>query len=475
MDRVYIAIDLKSFYASAECIFRGLDPLDTNLVVADESRTDKTICLAVSPSLKALGLPGRCRLFEVKRMLEQLNAGKPAGVHGSYSAWELSLDKSKRIECIIAKPRMGRYIQVSTTIYSTYLEFVAPEDIHVYSIDEVFIDATAYLKPRGLTPAEFARLLINTVYSRTGITATAGIGPNLYLCKVAMDIEAKHIPPDSNGVRIAELDENSYREKLWSHRPLTDFWRVGKGYAKKLESHGLYTMGDVALCSVYSEETLYKLFGVNAELLIDHAWGYESCTISDIKAYKPDDNSLSVGQVLGEGADAETARILVREMADSLTLQLNDKKLVCSGVSLALCFEMDDAYDGPVTEDFYGKASPKPVHAGVNLPSPTASSVKLAAAVNELFLQIKPTVLKVRRIYLAFLKTAPAAENTAVQLDMFSDIEETQRSDRRNSSMLDAVIGIQKKYGRNAIVKGMDLQEGATARERNDMIGGHKA
>jgi len=475
VQRVYIAIDLKSFYASAECIFRGLDPLDTNLVVADESRTDKTICLAVSPSLKAHGLPGRCRLFEVQRVLERLNTGKRRDAEESHSAWELSLDKSKRIGCIIAKPRMGRYIELSTRIYQTYLEFVAPEDIHVYSIDEVFIDATAYLKPRGLTPAEFARLLISTVYSRTGITATAGIGPNLYLCKVAMDIEAKHIPPDENGVRIAELDEMSYRERLWEHRPITDFWRVGRGYAKKLEAMGLYTMGDVALCSVYSEDSLYKVFGVNAELLIDHAWGYESCLMSDIKAYKPDDNSISLGQVLGEGALNETARILVREMADSLTLQLNSRNLTCSAVTLALCFEWSEEYSGPVTDDFYGRPAPKPVHANVNLPSPTASSVKLAQAVMGLFEGILNPSLRVRRIYLIYGKTQPIEDDAPVQLDMFTDTAEEEKADRKDSQMLKAVLGIQKKYGRNALIKGMDLQEGATTRERNDMIGGHRA
>ena len=380
-ERAYIAIDLKSFYASVECIQREKDPMTTNLVVADESRTEKTICLAVSPSLKSFGIPGRPRLFEVVQKVKEVNALRAAKVPGrqlqggSSDYLELKAHPEMAVEYIVAKPQMAMYMETSTAIYNIYLKYIAPEDIHVYSIDEVFIDATNYLKLYGLSPRELAMKIILDVLKNTGITATAGIGTNMYLCKVAMDIVAKHIPADENGVRIAELTERTYREKLWDHRPLTDFWRVGRGYSRKLEQHGIYTMGDIARMSLKNEELLYKLFGINAELLIDHAWGWECCTIADIKAYRPQSNSISSGQVLQHPYDFEKAKLVVREMTDLLVLDLVDKGLVTDQIVLTVGYDIEnltdpqrrEAYTGPVTTDHYGRKIPKHSH-GIHFP-----------------------------------------------------------------------------------------------------------
>ena len=386
-EKQYLCIDLKSFYASVECIERGLDPMTTNLVVADKARTEKTICLAVSPSLKKYGIPGRARLFEAVQKVKEANSQRKICapnrrfIGSSYNATELNEHPELAIDYITAPPRMAHYMEYSTRIYQVYLKYVAPEDIHVYSIDEVFIDLTPYLKKGEITAHDMAIKMIRDVLATTGITATAGIGTNLYLAKIAMDITAKHMPADKDGVRIAELDEMSYRHQLWDHRPLTDFWRVGPGYASKLEAHGIYTMGDVALCSVgkeseyYNEDLLYKLFGINAELLIDHAWGWEPCTIAEIKAYKPSTNSICSGQVLQCPYDAEKARLVVKEMADLLVLDIVEKKLVTDQIVLTIGYdienlkksERENAYNGEVTTDRYGRKIPKHAHGTANI------------------------------------------------------------------------------------------------------------
>ncbi len=501
-ERAYIAIDLKSFYASVECVERGLDPLTTNLVVADRNRTEKTICLAVSPSLKACGIPGRARLFEVVQRMKEVNAlrrGRLGGRGFTASSWDdraLKQDASLEADYLIAPPRMAHYIQYSTKIYNIYLKYIAPEDIHVYSIDEVFLDATRYLEMYRLSPRELARKLIREVLDATGITATAGIGTNLYLCKIAMDIVAKHIKPDKDGVRIAQLSEASYRRLLWSHRPLTDFWRVGRGTAKKLEEHGLYTMGDVARCSLgrpgayHSEALLYRLFGVNAELLIDHAWGWEPCTIAEIKAYRPESSSICSGQVLTCPYPREKAGLVVREMADLLALELVDKGLVTGQLTLTVGYDAENlsdparrlAYKGPVTSDHYGRAVPKHAHGTANLDRPTASAKRITGAVAELFSRITDERLLVRRITLCAnrLMTEREAEaaGTGEQLDLFSDAgaRESERAAlERERSIQEAVLRIKRKYGKNAILKGTSLQDGATARDRNNQIGGHRA
>ena len=438
--RSCIAIDLKSFYASVECVERGLDPLTTNLVVADPSRTDKTICLAVSPSLKAFGIPGRPRLFEVNRMVE-----------------EIRRKTGKRLEFIIAPPRMARYMEVSAQVYAVYLKYIAPEDIHVYSIDEVFIEATGYLRSYGCTAHELAVRMVKDVLKTTGITATAGIGTNLYLAKIAMDIEAKHREPDADGVRIAALDEMSYRQKYWNHRPLTDFWRVGRGIAARLEAMGLYTMGDVARASLdYREISLYKQFGVNAELLIDHAWGWEPCTMEDIKSYRPSVRSLSTGQVLPEPYNRDKARLVVREMTDQLVLDLVEKRLVTDHMVLSM------GYEG-LTE--------KPAHGSVSLGRYTSSATRITAAVMDLFDRIASSSRSVRRIYVVAEHTVPESSLDGVQLSLF----EEQGDDSRERSRQEAILSIRRKFGKNAILKGMDFEEGATTRERNNQIGGHKA
>ena len=489
--RTYIAIDLKSFYASVECVERHLDALDTHLVVADASRTEKTICLAVSPSLKTYGIPGRARLFEVVQAVARINAERRRHAPGrrfrgsSFSHAALLADPSLELSYIVATPQMAHYMTVSSRIYGIYLRHIAPEDIHVYSVDEVFIDATDYLKAYRLTAHEFARKLIQEVLQETGITATAGIGPNLYLCKIAMDIEAKHSPADADGVRIAELDEMSYRRKYWTHRPLTDFWRVGRGIAARLEAAGLYTMGDVARCSVgqpwerYNEDVLYKIFGVNAELLIDHAWGWESCTMADIKAYRPAANSMSVGQVLAEPYPFDKARLIVREMTDQLVLDLVEKGLVTDQIVLSVGYDAgavkqqtSGGYRGAVVDDWYGRPVPKPAHGSANLPRPSSSTRLITDKMMELFDRIVEPTLQVRRIYVVAAHVVDEKQLDGVQLDLF---EEPAEDERRERSRQEAILAIRRKFGKNAILKGMNFEEGATARERNQQIGGHKA
>ena len=496
----YIAIDLKSFYASQECVARGLDPMKTNLVVADGTRTEKTICLAVSPSLKAFGIPGRARLFEVVQKVREVNALRRQKAPGkifwgkSCDAEELAADPSLEVDYIVAPPRMALYMECSTKIYEIYLQYVAPEDIHVYSIDEVFIDATPYLKTYGLTAYEFARKLIYAVLENTGITAAAGIGTNLFLCKVAMDIVAKHTGADRCGVRIAQLDEMSYRQQLWSHRPLTDFWRVGRGYARKLEAHGLFTMGDVARCSVANEDLLYKLFGVNAELLIDHAWGWEPCTIADIKAYKPGSNSVGSGQVLHCPYTCEKAKLIVREMTDLLVLDLVDKGLVTDQMVLTIGYDREslldpgirEKYNGPVVTDHYGRQIPKHAQGTANLSRRTSSTRRITEAVMDLFDRIVNPDLLVRRVNLVanrvVLERDIPRETPVYQLDLFTDYDaEEKRREEENAQLQRekrrqrAVLDIRKKYGKNAILKGMNFEEGATTKDRNKQIGGHKA
>ncbi len=504
--RSYIAIDLKSFYASVECVERSLNPLTTNLVVADESRTDKTICLAVSPSLKAYGIPGRARLFEVIQKVRAANeqrrmsAPKHAFTGSSSDDEVLRSAPEYAIDYIVAPPRMARYMEISTQIYHIYLKYIAPEDIHVYSIDEVFMDVTDYLNAYQMTPRELAMTMIKDVLDTTGITATAGIGTNLYLCKIAMDIVAKHIPATKDGVRIAQLNEMSYRRLLWGHRPLTDFWRVGRGYAKKLEEVGLYTMGDVARCSLgkpneyYNEELLYKLFGINAELLIDHAWGWEPCGISDIKAYKPESNSISSGQVLQCPYTAQMARVVAREMADALALDLVDKGLVTDQLVLTVGYDIENLtdpgrrkrYKGAVTVDHYGRSVPKHAHGTENLKRQTSSSTLLLDAVSGLYDRIVDKNLLVRRITLVANhvvdERSVERKQEFQQLDLFTDYEAIQRQQAEEEAALErerriqnTLLDIKKKYGKNAIVRGMNLQEGATAIERNEQIGGHKA
>ena len=490
----YIAIDLKSFYASQECVERELDPLTTNLVVADNSRTEKTICLAVSPGLKSFGVPGRPRLFEVVQKVAEVNALRRERAPGrkftgkSCDVNELRRDPSLEVDYIVAPPRMGHYLECSTRIYEIYLKYIAPEDIHIYSIDEVFIDATPYLRTYGLTARELARKLIGEVLETTGITATVGIGTNLYLAKVAMDIVAKKTEPDKDGVRIAQLDEMSYRQRLWDHRPLTDFWRVGRGYARKLQQHGIFTMGDIARCSIDNEALFFKLFGVNAELLIDHAWGWEPTTIADIKAYRPTTNSLGSGQVLHEPYTWEKARLIVREMADLLILDLVDKGLVTDQMVLTIGYDRENlldpqrrkAYQGEITRDPYGREIPKHAHGSVNLGRYTASTRLITDAMMELYDRITDPNLLVRRVNIVAARILPEskAPREEGQMDLFSDwaAKEKEEADLdREKRRQQAVLTIRRKYGKNAILKGMNYQEGATTRDRNAQIGGHKA
>ena len=500
-NRTYVAVDLKSFYASVECVERGLDPLTTNLVVADASRTEKTICLAVSPSLKAHGISGRPRLFEVVQKVREINAERRRKIRGrafsgrSVNDPELQSSPHLALDFLVAPPRMARYIDYSTQIYEVYLKYIAPEDIHVYSIDEVFFDATKYLNAQKTSAREFVKRILLDVLNTTGITATAGIGTNLYLSKIAMDIVAKHIPSDEDGVRIAELDEMSYRHQLWSHRPLTDFWRVGKGYATKLEENGLYTMGDIARCSLgkpsdpHNEGLLYKLFGVNAELLIDHAWGYESCTIADIKAYKPSSKSVSSGQVLPAPYCFEKAKLIAREMAENLILDLVDKRLLTDQIGLAVGYDIENlkgsdrqSYRGPITTDAYGRSLPKHTNGSINLNRYTSSTRLIVDAVMELFDRIVDKNLLVRRVTLAANNVVDEEtiqmRGNFQQLDLFTDYEAQQHEDaalERERKVQEAALAIRKKYGKNALLKGMNLEEGATTIERNQQIGGHKA
>ena len=503
-ERTFVAIDLKSFYASVECKERGLDPLTTNLVVADRSRTEKTICLAVSPSLKAIGIPGRARLFEVTEQVRLCNAqrlrklersGITAFAGKSRDSRELEADPQLELDYIAATPRMNCYMNYSAKIYSIYLRYIAPEDIHVYSIDEVFMDVTEYLDTYGMTARELAKTMIRDVLRETGITAAAGIGTNLYLAKIAMDIVAKHIEADEDGVRIAQLDEKSYREKLWSHQPITDFWRIGKGYAAKLRKIGLLTMGDVARCSLENEEALYELFGVNAELLIDHAWGWEPCTIAQIKAYKPSANSLGEGQVLHCPYTAEKGKLIAREMMDKLVLKLVEKELVTDHLVLTVGYDLENLeipeirenYKGEITKDWYGRLVPKHAHGSVTLARPTSSTKVILDAFMQLYDRIVDPVLLVRRLYVTAARVIPESEakgdgEVYEQLDLFTDYEalEKERTARkkeeeREKKMQKAVLEIRKRYGNNAIIKGMNLEEGATAMERNSQVGGHRA
>lgn len=500
-ERTYIAIDLKSFYASVECRERGLDPMDTNLVVADESRTDKTICLAVTPSLKSYGISGRGRLFEVKQRVKEANAGRRHDAPGrrlegsSHFFSELQANPELAIDFIIAPPRMAYYMEYSTRIYEVYMKYIAPEDIVVYSIDEVFMDVTDYLNTYKLSPRDLAMKIILDVLETTGITATAGIGTNLFLCKVAMDIVAKHIPADENGVRIAELDEMSYRKTLWAHQPLTDFWRVGRGIAKKLEENGMFTMGDVARCSVHDEDKLYKLFGKNAELLIDHAWGWEPTTIEAIKAYRPSTNSLGSGQVLHQPYEPDKAKLVLREMADLLVLDLVDKGLVTDQIVVTVGYDIENLtdperskkYHGAIVKDHYGRQIPKHAHGTANLDGYTSSTKKIMCAASELFDRIVDKNLLVRRLNIVANHVLPEADapkknDGFEQLDLFTDyaaLETNQERERaeleREKKMQQAMLTIKKKFGKNAILKGMNLEEGATAKDRNAQIGGHKA
>ena len=545
MSKTYISIDLKSFYASVECMERGLDPLNTNLVVADASRTQKTICLAVSPSLKAYGIPGRARLFEVEQKVKEANARRqtraPKNILDGKSvfATELNENPCLAIDYIAAKPRMALYMSKSTQIYDVYLRYIAPEDIYAYSVDEVFIDASGYLKPYGLNAHDFARLLVREVFKETGITATAGIGPNLYLCKIAMDIGAKHTEADADGVRIAELDEYSYRRLLWDHRPITDFWRVGRGYAKKLAKKSIFTMGDIARCSLgtssdyYNEDLLYKMFGVNAELLIDHAWGYEPCTLAEVKSYSPQRKSLVSGQVLQNAYTYEKTRIVVREMMELLALDLVDKGLLTNQIVLTVGYDIENlsdperrkAYKGEITVDGYGREVPKHAHGTGNLPFSTSSTKLTTDCVLEVFDRVVDESLLTRRISITannlvleseYKRESEGASAEPEQISMFdmlaggddsqapervSSKEATAYSeqDKPNSTMVaesilgstgndndedalekekqvqEAMLKIKKRCGKNAILKGTNLQEGATAKERNAQIGGHKA
>ena len=520
-EKTYIAIDLKSFYASVECTERGLDPMITNLVVADESRTEKTICLAVSPSLKAYGIPGRARLFEVVQRVKQVNNQRQRECRGfllgeSYDDNELKRDKSLAVSYIVAPPQMAHYMEVSTQIYNIYLRYIAPEDIHVYSIDEVFIDTTGYLSTYDMTARELTMKLIREVLQETGITATAGIGTNMYLAKIAMDIVAKHNPADENGVRIAELDEMSYRRQLWSHRPLTDFWRVGQGYAKKLEERYMFTMGDIAECSIYNEDLLYKLFGVNAELLIDHAWGWEPCTIADIKAYKPAEHSVGSGQVLTSVTLFGTARLIAKEMAETLALDLVSKGLKTNRVALAVGYDTASldpgrldagapielkraaeaaaaSYTGPVGTDYYGRRVPKAVSGSVDLGGFTSSASTIRTAIDRLFCRLVDSRLLVRRLNVTALDVATPTELAAgkryEQPDLFSaasggDDAQTGSGERGSHGVADerseqavqqALLDIKRKFGKNSVIKAMDMFDGATGQQRNNQIGGHAA
>lgn len=500
MQRIYIAIDLKSFFASVECVERGLDPLDANLVVADESRTDKTICLAVSPSLKSYGIGGRARLFEVRQRLRIVNEKRALEADNyklkgkSKSDRELREHKDWEVDFYIAAPRMSYYIKYSTRVYEVYLRYIAPEDIHVYSIDEVFIDATSYLKHYKMTAHELAMKIIREVLAETGITATAGIGSNLYLCKIAMDIVAKHIPADADGVRIAELDEMEYRRQLWNHKPMTDFWRYGRGITEKLEMYGISTMGQLARFSLTHEDTLYKLFGVNAELIIDHAWGWEPCTIDYIKSYTPSSRSLSTGQVLSEPYTFEKARVVVHEMADNAALDLVSKRLVTNQLVLTVSYDVTSletegirSYNGEIVSNHYGKLVPKHAHGTSNLGKHTSSSHTIINAILELYDRVVNPEFFVRRINISVNnvvreEVVNTSDKKPVQLDMFTDYEaEKQRRDAgkraeaKERRMQEAVLGIKSRYGKNAILKGINFAEGATAKDRNKQIGGHRA
>ena len=497
--KYYISIDLKSFYASVECRERGLDPNTTNLVVADSSRTEKTICLAVSPSLKAYGIPGRARLFEVIQKVKQINSNRirlaPNNkfIGESYNDIELKNNSSLKLDYIVAPPRMSYYMKYSTRIYNIYLKYFSSDDLFAYSIDEIFCDITPYLNTYKKTPEQIVTMVLKDVYNETGITATAGIGTNMYLCKIAMDIVAKHAKPNKNGVRIAFLDEMGYRKLLWNHTPITDFWRVGKGYAKRLEKYRIFTMGDVARASIENEDLLYKLFGVNAELLIDHSWGWEPCTIKDVKSYKPASNSISIGQVLHCPYNYERTKIIVKEMAEALTLQMVEKRLVTSQIVLTVGYDVDNlnkneinnSYKGEITIDRYGRKIPKHAHGTVNLNHKTSSTKLITEAVIELFEKIIDKKLLTRRINISannvINEHEANKEDSFEQIDLFTNFgslneqnEKKRKKELAEKEMQKAILNIKKKYGKNAILKGMNFEEGATMIDRNGQIGGHK-
>ncbi len=488
--RQYIAIDLKSFYASVECVERGLDPLDTCLVVADASRTEKTICLAVSPALKTFGTGGRPRLFEVVQKVREANYRR--GRQGrSYSKRILDAHPELAVDYLVAPPRMAYYIEYSTRIYNVYLRYVAPEDIHVYSIDEVIMDVTSYLATYRMTAHELAIKMIREVLRETGVTATAGIGTNMYLCKIAMDIVAKKMPPDKEGVRIAELDEMSYRKLLWDHTPLTDFWRVGRGIANKLAPYGIITMGDIARCSLDREELLYRLFGVNAELLIDHAWGWEPVTMAQVKAYRPETNSMNSGQVLQCPYTVDKARVVVLEMADAVALELIEKRLVTDQIVLTIGYDTESLadpairarYNGKVTTDFYGRKVPAHGHGTTNIERPTSSGTIIAEKIADLFDRVANPDLLVRRLTLSvnnLVGEDSIKARQTEQLDLFTDYEEVKRQRKAEDAKLqkerrrqEAILKIKRQFGKNAILKGLNYADGATQKERNQQIGGH--
>lgn len=493
MQKIYISIDLKSFYASVECRERGLNPLTTNLVVADSSRTEKTVCLAVSPSLKKHGIAGRARLFEVIQKIREVNSERRYKAPGhvfngkSYDDTELQKHPEYELDYIVATPQMKKYMKYSTDIYNIYLKYFSPEDIYVYSIDEVFIDITHYLKTYNMKATELVTKVINDVYDKTKITATAGIGTNLYLCKVAMDIVAKHTKPNEKGVRIACLDEMMYRKKLWEHRPLTDFWRVGKGYAKKLEQNGMFTMGDVALCFVNDEDKLYKLFGINAELLIDHAWGYEPCTIESIKSYKPNTKSISSGQVLHCPYNYDKTKLIIKEMTELLVLDLVDKHLVTNQIVLTVGYDIDNInnkdinYTGEITIDRYGRKIPKHAHGTINLEHKTSSTKIITEAVMKLYDRIIDKRLLTRRINITannvIDEEKAEREDRYEQIDLFNnykEVEANKNKEKKERNLQRSILDIKKKYGKNAILKGMNFEDGATTIERNEEVGGHK-
>ena len=491
---IYVAIDLKSFYASVECQERGLDPITTNLVVADKSRTEKTVCLAVTPSLKSYGISGRARLFEVIEKVREVNIQRkqkaPNNTFTGQSYDDIALKKNPDLELsyIIAPPRMAYYMKYSTEIYKIYLKYFSKDDIFPYSIDEVFIDVTGYLKTYNMTPRELVTKVIQDVYETTGITATAGIGTNLYLCKIAMDIGAKHVKPNENGVRIAGLDEMAYRKLLWGHTPITDFWRIGKGYAKRLAKYGIYTMGDVAKASIENEELLYKLFGINAELLIDHSWGWEPTTIKDVKNYRPSSNSISSGQVLHCPYNYEDTKLIVKEMTELLTLDLVEKNLVTSQIVLTVNYDIENLtnpeiskkYKGEIILDRYGRSVPKYAHGTVNLDHKTASTKIITQAVMTLYDRIINKDLLTRRINITandVVKENILEKSEFEQIDLFTDykeIEKKKEKEAKEKEMQKAMLNIKKRYGKNAIIKGMNLQKAGTTIERNGQIGGHK-
>lgn len=491
MKKVYICIDLKSFYASVECQERGLDPLTTNLVVADPTRTEKTICLAVSPSLKKFGIPGRARLFEVIAKIKEVNKlrklqnnNKPF-TSKSISEIELANDQTKELDFIQATPRMNLYMKYSTKIYDIYLKYIAPEDIFAYSIDEVFCDITSYLKTYKMTPKELITEMIKDVYETTGITATGGIGTNMYLAKIAMDIEAKKMDANEYGVRIAELDEMMYRKLLWNHKPITDFWRVGKGISKRLEENNMYTMGDIARKSIEDQRLLYKMFGINAEYLIDHAWGYEPCTMKDVKSFKPKINSLSEGQVLHKPYDYEHIKLIIKEMTDNLSFALTRKKLVTNQLVLEIGYDTSnlDFYDGEITEDRYGRKIPKHAHGTIRMDNYSSSSETLRKYMIDLFERIINKNLFVRRVYVIagnVRKKDSIKEKIYEQMDLFTDYnikdenEKEEKKDEKENILQETLINIKNKYGKNSIIKGMNLEEGGTAIERNKQVGGHR-